>query len=147
MIRLGQDHMEAITAHAERDYPHECGGLLLGLLEGENKTVVETLPMENTAEVERRHDLILIEPRAVFKAERLARQKGLDIIGYYHSHPEDEAAPSQFDLDHAMPVWSYIIASVREGKTVDVRSWQMENDRSVFNAEEMIFEVEKAFGN
>jgi len=137
VIRVRHEHIQAITAHAERDYPYECGGLVLGHLEGDKKTVIETLAMENTADVERRHDRILIEPRALFKAERLAREKGLDIIGYYHSHPDDEAVPSQFDLDHALPVWSYIIASVRDGKVVDLRSWQMEDDRSAFNAEEM----------
>jgi len=149
VIRIRDEHIRAITAHAEGDYPHECGGLLLGHLEGEEKSVIETLPMENTADVERRHDRILIEPRALFKAERSAREKGLDVIGYYHSHPDDEAVPSQFDLDHALPVWSYIIASVRNGKVVDLRSWQMEDDRSAFNAEEMIGEEgeSNAFGN
>ena len=70
-------------------------------------------------------------------AERYAREKGIDVIGYYHSHPDDEAVPSQFDLDHALPVWSYIIVSVREGKAVNWNSWEMENDRSKFNREEI----------
>jgi proteasome lid subunit RPN8/RPN11 len=139
VISITNEHIEAITAHAEADYPHECGGLLLGHLEnGNGKAVVETLPMENTAEVETRHDRVLIDPRALMKAERYAREKGLDVIGYYHSHPDDEAVPSQFDLDHALPVWSYIIVSVRDRKAVDWRSWEMEEDRSKFNKEETI---------
>lgn len=133
MLSLSSEQIETIKAHAEADYPHECGGLLLGHLGQENhKTVVETLPMANTAEVETRHDRILIEPRALMLADRKARENGLDIIGYYHSHPDDEAIPSQFDLDHALPVWSYIIVSVREKKAVDWNSWEMENDRSKF---------------
>lgn len=136
MLSLTKQHLEAIKAHAEADYPHECGGLLLGHLDAEsNKTVVETLPMENTAEEETRHDRVLIDPRDLMKADRAARKKGLDIIGYYHSHPDDEAVPSQFDLDHALPVWSYIIVSVRDKKAVDWNSWEMENDRSKFNKE------------
>src|SRR6187549_1435272 len=96
MLDLKEEHLEAIKAHAEADYPHECGGLLLGHLDAENnKSVVETLPMENTAEVETRHDRVLIDPRALMLADRKAREKGLDIIGYYHSHPDDEAVPSQ----------------------------------------------------
>ena len=138
MIRITDDNIAEIKAHAERDYPHECGGLLLGHFDAETgKTVTETLPMENTADVERRHDRVLIEPRSVMRAERYAREKGLDVIGYYHSHPDDEAVPSQFDLDHALPVWSYIIVSVREGKAVNWNSWEMENDRSKFNKEEI----------
>ncbi len=136
MIALTREHLDAIKAHAESDYPHECGGLLLGDLDLDgNKSVVETLPMENTAEVETRHDRVLIDPRALMLADRNAREKGLDIVGYYHSHPDDEAVPSQFDLDHAMPVWSYIIVSVRDQKAVDWNSWEMENDRSKFNKE------------
>lgn len=136
MLELKQKHLRAIKAHAEADYPHECGGLLLGNLDSEgNKSVVETLRMENTAEVETRHDRVLIDPRSLMLADRKAREKGLDIIGYYHSHPDDEAVPSQFDLDHALPVWSYIIVSVRDKKAVDWNSWEMENDRSKFNKE------------
>ena len=136
MLQLSDKHLDAIKAHAEADYPHECGGLLLGHLDAEgNKTVVETLPMENTAEVETRHDRVLIDPRDLMLADRKARSKGLDVIGYYHSHPDDEAVPSQFDLDHALPVWSYIIVSVRDKKAVDWNSWVMENDRSKFNKE------------
>ena len=95
MIFLTQAHLFAIKAHAEADYPHECGGLLLGTLDADgSKTVVETLPMENTAAVETRHDRVLIDPRALMLADRKAREKGLDIVGYYHSHPDDEAVPS-----------------------------------------------------
>lgn len=136
MLELKVGHLEAIKRHAEADYPHECGGLLLGHLDAENnKSVVETLPMENTAAEETRHDRVLIDPLALMKADRAARKKGLDVIGYYHSHPDDEAVPSQFDLDHALPVWSYIIVSVRDKKAVDWNSWEMENDRTKFNKE------------
>ncbi len=136
MLELEREHLDAIKAHAEADYPHECGGLLLGHFAADNaKTVIETLPMNNTADIERRHDRVLIEPRALMLADKKARERGLDVIGYYHSHPDDEAVPSQFDLDHALPVWSYIIVSVRSGKAVDWNSWEMENDRSKFNKE------------
>lgn len=139
MIELTREHLEAIEAHAEADYPHECGGLLLGTIGFDgDKTVVETLPMKNTADVETRHDRVLIDPRELMLADRKARAKGLDVIGYYHSHPDDEAIPSQFDLDHALPVWSYIIVSVRDKKAVDWNSWEMENDRSKFNKETAI---------
>ncbi len=138
MIKLSKEHLGEIRAHAEADYPHECGGLLLGHLDGTTKTVVETLPMENTAAEETRHDRVLIDPRALMLAERAARKKGLDVIGYYHSHPDDEAVPSQFDLDHALPVWSYIIVSVRNKKAVDWNSWEMLSDRSKFLLEDAL---------
>ncbi len=137
MIEINQQNIEAITAHAERDYPHECGGMLIGRFEGGKKTVVETFPLANAREEEARHNRVLILPKDVMRAERYARENRLDVVGYYHSHPEDFGVPSQYDLDHALPVWSYVIASVLKGKVADIRSWEMENDRSRFNEEQI----------
>ena len=133
MIEVNQTIIDAITAHAEEDYPHECGGMLIGTFTEGKKTVVETFPLENAREEEARHNRVLILPKDVLKAERYAREKKLDLVGYYHSHPDDVAVPSQYDLDHALPVWSYVIASVIKGRVDDIRSWEMENDRSRFN--------------
>lgn len=138
MLELKEEHVKAIKKHGERDYPHECGGLLVGRLSADgSKTVVELMPMENAREESERHNRVLILPKDLMRAERAAREKKLDVIGYYHSHPDHPAVPSQFDLDHALPVWSYIIVSVQAGKAIDVFSWQMEDDRSKFNEEEM----------
>jgi proteasome lid subunit RPN8/RPN11 len=137
MIEIDQTIIDAISAHAERDYPHECGGMLIGKFDAERKTVFETFPLENAREEEARHNRVLILPKDVLRAEKYAREKKLDVVGYYHSHPDDRAIPSQYDLDHALPVWSYIIASVLNGKVDDIASWVMENDRTRFNEEEM----------
>jgi len=138
MLELKEKHVEAIKKHGERDYPHECGGLLVGHLSADGtKTVAELVPMENARDESDRHNRVLILPVDLMRAERAAREKKLDVVGYYHSHPDHPAVPSQFDLDHALPVWSYIIVSVRAGKAIDVFSWQMEDDRSKFNKEEM----------
>ena len=136
MIQISEENIEKIKRHAEREYPFECGGMLVGRFETDgSKAVVETLPFENAREEKDRHNRVLILPTDVLKAERYARERKLDVIGYYHSHPDDKAVPSRYDLEHALPVWSYIIASVLEGKAVDIRSWEMENDRSRFNEE------------
>ena len=136
MIEMNQKVIDAITAHAESDYPHECGGMLIGHFAADGtKRVTEIFPLENAREEEARHNRVLILPRDVLRAEKYAREQKLDVIGYYHSHPESPAVPSQYDLDHALPVWSYVIASVIEGKVADIFSWEMENDRSKFNEE------------
>ena len=137
LILLAQQVISEIAEHAERDYPYECGGMLIGRFGGGRKTVTETFPLENAREKEARHNRVLILPKDVLRAEKYAREKKLDVVGYYHSHPDDHAIPSQYDLDHALPVWSYVIASVIEGKVAEIRSWEMENDRSKFNKEEM----------
>ena len=135
MIYLTEEHIEQIQMHGESAYPHECGGMLIGLFENGKKEIVELLPMENAMDQSEQHNRVLILPKDVLRAERYARGKRLDVIGYYHSHPDHPARPSQFDLDHALPVWSYIIVSVEKGKASDLRSWEMENDRSKFNEE------------
>jgi len=138
LILLTQKVISEIAEHAERDYPYECGGMLIGRFDDDRKTVTEIVPLENAREEEARHNRVLILPKDVLRAEKYAREHKLDVVGYYHSHPDDHAIPSQYDLDHALPVWSYVIASVMEGAAVDVRSWEMENDRSKFNEEEIL---------
>jgi len=71
------------------------------------------------------------------RGERSAQAKGLDVIGFYHSHPDHPAVPSQYDLDHAWPLYSYIVVSVKAGAAQDLRSWEMEADRSRFTEEEI----------
>lgn len=138
MILISEELLEKIKTHGEAAYPNECGGMLIGRFENEAKTITELLPMENAMDESEQHDRILILPKDVLRAERYAREKKLDVVGYYHSHPDDQAVPSQFDLDHALPVWSYIIVSVLDGKAADARSWEMENDRSKFNEEDFL---------
>src|SRR5262245_14998649 len=128
MIQIDNKNLTEIEAHAERDYPHECGGMLIEHFGPDGKnTVVEIFPLENAREEEVRHNRVLILPKDVLKVERYARERKLDVIGYYHSHPEDRAVPSQYDLDHALPVWSYVIASVLKGNVEDIRSWVLED--------------------
>jgi proteasome lid subunit RPN8/RPN11 len=136
-ILLTEQIITAINSHAENDYPYECGGMLIGRFDGKGKTVVETFPLENAREEGARHNRVLILPKDVLRAERYANERSLDVIGYYHSHPDAPAVPSRYDLDHALPVWSYVITSVRNGTAKDIRSWEMENDRSRF-IEELI---------
>jgi len=138
MLTIGEEQLKEIASHAEREYPHECCGLLIGTLEGDKKTVVETYAIDNAREESARHNRSLILPVDLMRGERYARERKLDVVGNYHSHPNAPAVPSQFDLDHALPVWSYAIASVIGGKTEKIRSWEMENDRTKFNEEEII---------
>ena len=141
MILISEELINQIKSHGEKSYPNECGGMLIGRFEAGSKTVTELLPMENAMDAAEQHNRVLILPKDVLRAERYARANKLETIGYYHSHPDDRAVPSQFDLDHALPVWSYIIVSVRQGKAVDARSWEMENDRTKFNEEEIKKEI------
>ena len=124
--------------HGERDYPFECCGLMLGQFESnDRKIVVETYPISNAREEEAKRNRFLIRPEELLRGEKFARAKGLDVIGFYHSHPDEPAVPSKYDLDHAWPTYSYVVVSVKKGQAVDLRSWEMQPDRLRFNAEEI----------
>ncbi len=136
MIELKQNQEEEIRQHGERDYPYECCGLLIGRFsDGGSKIVAETYPISNAREEEAKRNRFLIRPEELMRGERHARERKLDVVGFYHSHPDHPAVPSQYDLDHAWPTYSYIIVSVREGQATDLFSWEMEADRSRFNEE------------
>jgi proteasome lid subunit RPN8/RPN11 len=137
-IKLTAQHLEEIRKHGEATYPHECCGLLLGHVISGEKQVAETYAAQNTREEGAQHNRFLIPPDAVREAEQYARKQKLEIVGFYHSHPNAPARPSQFDLDHAWPFYSYVIVSVRDQKSEDLTCWQMRDDRSCFDAEEMV---------
>ena len=139
MIALSQQHLTAIREHGERDYPYECCGLLVGRFEQDGcKVVLETYPISNAREEKAKRNRFLIQPEELLRGERYAGEKDLDVLGFYHSHPDDLAVPSQYDLEHAWPTYSYIVVSVRKGRGEDLRSWEMVANRSRFVEEEVL---------
>ncbi len=138
MILINEKQIEEIKKHGEETFPYECCGLLIGKFNDDGeKEVLEIFLIENARETEAQHNRSLITPKDLMRGEKYAHGKGLDVIGNYHSHPDHPAIPSDFDLEHALPVWSYIIVSVMKGVAKGVRSWELENDRSKFNEEEI----------
>src|SRR6266550_4256137 len=133
MLQLTLNHQDEIGAHGERDYPYECCGLLIGHFAGDGRKVVtETYPISNAREEAAKRNRFLIRPEELLQGERYAAAKDLDIIGFYHSHPDHPAVPSQYDLEHAWPAYSYVVLSVNAGAAHDLRSWEMQADRSSF---------------
>src|SRR5229473_3730875 len=141
MIQLSTQQHDEISAHGERDYPYECCGLLIGSFADDGaKVVVETYQISNAREEAAKRNRFLIRPEELMRGEKYAREKRLDVLGFYHSHPDDAAVPSQYDLEHAWPTYSYIVVAVGKGQAADLRSWEMESDRSKFNEEEIVSE-------
>jgi proteasome lid subunit RPN8/RPN11 len=137
MIRLPKEQLAEIREHGVRDYPYECCGLLLGRFREDGKVVHETYPISNAREESAKRNRFLITPEELMKGERYARSRDLEVVGFYHSHPDSPAVPSKYDLDHAWPTYSYIIVSTTEGQSSDLFSWEQEPDRSRFNPEEV----------
>src|SRR2546422_10494349 len=117
----------AIRAHGQETYPHECCGALVGR-EGHVSAVV-ALP-NTTEEGPRRR--FLVRPSDYREAERRATELGAELLGFYHSHPDHPARPSQYDLDHAWPTFAYIIVAVATGAAGDMTLWDLNDDRSSF---------------
>jgi proteasome lid subunit RPN8/RPN11 len=139
MIQLNQQNLKEIADHGERDYPHECCGLLLGRFAKDGlKITCETYLISNAREEAAKRNRFLITPEELIRGERYAAQKQLEIIGFYHSHPDHPAVPSEYDREHAWPVFSYIIVSVQNGEAKDIYSWTLKPDRSAFDQEEIL---------
>ena len=126
-VIITADIDRAIRLHGQETYPHECCGALVGT--GETITAVVALP-NTTEEGPRRR--FLVRPSDYRQAERRATEMGGELLGFYHSHPDHPARPSQYDLDHAWPTFAYIIVSVMNGAAGDMTVWHLKNDRSSF---------------
>jgi proteasome lid subunit RPN8/RPN11 len=135
------EHLERIRSHGESTYPHECCGVLLGTFEDSDKCVQEIRELGNERE-DSRHNRFLITPETLFRCEREAQLLNLDIVGFYHSHPDAPARPSEYDREHAWPTYSYVIVSVRDRSSRDITSWVLLGDRSRFEAEPLNAEEE-----
>ena len=133
-IALTPDVDAAIRAHGRETFPHECCGAMLG----RDGVVREAFALPNTTEEGPRRRF-LVRPDDYRVAEKRAREAGLDLLGFYHSHPDHPAKPSQYDLDHALPFFSYIIVAVRAGTPEDMTSWRLREDRSVFDQEQLTY--------
>lgn len=129
-LQLTADVVEAIRAHGAETYPHECCGALIG----RDAEVTSTVPLPNiTDEGPRRR--FRVSDRDYLRVERAADAASAELLGFYHSHPDHPARPSQYDLDHALPNFSYVIVSVLAGAADDMRSWKLRDDRSAFDEE------------
>jgi proteasome lid subunit RPN8/RPN11 len=124
---------DQIREHGVATYPHECCGALYG----RDSVVTATLALPNTTEEGPRRRF-LVRPQDYREAERRATELGAELLGFYHSHPDHPARPSQYDLDHAWPFFSYVIVSVRNGAPEDMTSWRLRDDRSAFDQEDLV---------
>jgi proteasome lid subunit RPN8/RPN11 len=133
MVLELKPHVDAaIRAHGQETYPNECCGAMIG----RDGVVTDTLALPNmTDEGPRRR--FKVTPNDYRAAEKRASELGGELLGFYHSHPDHPARPSQYDLDHAWPFFSYVIVSVREGVSGDMTSWRLREDRSAFDQENL----------
>lgn len=148
-IGLSAEVTQKIRQHGEQTYPHECCGALLGRDWGSRggesgasngdatwREVVALFPLVNRRE-DSPGNRFSVTAQDVREAEESARGQGLGLIGWYHSHPDHPARPSEYDREHAWPWYSYIIVSVQAGGAAELTSWRLRDDRSGFVAEKI----------
>jgi proteasome lid subunit RPN8/RPN11 len=154
---MGQEHKlsirselaEKIRQHGAETYPHECCGALLGreaAADSEasrSREIVGLFPLINRRDDSPRNRFS-VEPLDVVEADRAAQARGLELVGWYHSHPDHPAKPSQYDREHAWPWYSYIIVSVHQGVPQELTSWRLDEDRGGYTQEIVEIDQEAA---
>ena len=134
MLKISATLADQIRAHGAETYPYECCGALLGKDFGDDREVLGLVSLKNQREDSPRNRFE-ITADDVREAESEARRSGLELLGWYHSHPDAPARPSEFDREHAWPWYSYIVVSVQSKEPKDMNSWRLIDDRSRYNAE------------
>ena len=156
MIRLSEVHLDAVRAHGVETFPNECCGVILGDVEAGIKVVQEIRPLPNVFEPsaefetsvlpngaetpvsevgqERRY---LVSPDQMFALMQEERRTKRKILGFYHSHPNHPALPSEYDRVWASPWYTYIIVSIRDRQPADLTAWRLDDDGAKFESEEM----------
>ena len=135
-LKAGEALVRRIQAHGVETYPHECCGALLGKDSDDSREALDLLPLANRCDDSPRNRFE-VTPDDVRLAEKTAQEKKIELIGWYHSHPDAPARPSEFDREHAWPWYSYIIVSIQKGAPRDMPSWRLHDDRAAYDPEVM----------
>lgn len=135
-LELRRQDLERIEKHGAASYPNECCGVLLGKEKEGHKVVLDVLPLQNAREDSPRNRFLIL-PEDFLKSDQEARRRGMDILGFYHSHPDHPARPSEYDREHAWPWYIYVILAVEKGVPGQITGWLLTEDRTRFLPEEM----------
>lgn len=138
MIAVSPKVLDEIRAHGRDTYPEECCGGLLGR-RGDPARVSRVERIDNVRDVERarRYE---VSPQDYLRLERLAAEEGVELLGFYHSHPDHPAVPSVYDREHAFPFFHYLVCAVASGHPGEVTAWVLSEDRGEFDPEPILEE-------
>jgi proteasome lid subunit RPN8/RPN11 len=139
-LRISALLVERIRRHGVETYPLECCGALLGRdVSSSGKLAASREILDVLSLINRRDDSprnrFSVAPRDVIEADRAAQARGLEVVGWYHSHPDHPARPSEYDREHAWPWYSYVIVSVQQGIAQEMTSWRLQEDRTGYTQE------------
>jgi proteasome lid subunit RPN8/RPN11 len=127
-----------IEGEGARAYPNECCGIMIGRDEGRRRYVERLEPVANEFEEGERYHRFLITPADLMRAEKAAG--GRLVLGFYHSHPDHPARPSEYDREHAWPFYSYVIVAIAKGEATDMTSWVLDEVTETFKRQDIVEE-------
>jgi proteasome lid subunit RPN8/RPN11 len=139
MIEIANQPWSEMVAHAEATYPNECCGAMLGNIDGDRKSVHLAVRLDNAAEGSQRAYYEL-RPDDLLRADREARDRKMDLIGIYHSHPDCGAYFSETDLKNSCPWYSFVVLSIQEGRFDHANSWLPNHEQTAAEKEELLWQ-------
>lgn len=132
-VQISAALQQRIFEEMQQAYPNEGGGFLLGHRTGGQVQILDVIHIPNTFESAEQYHRYAMTPQNWAKMEDEADERDMTLVGYYHSHPDSPAIPSEYDRVHALPNFTYIITSVYQAKAVDQFAYQLQDDRSAFD--------------
>lgn len=139
---LSREHMAQIEREGCEAYPNECCGAMLGKDERDSKgvrRVVQRLEkLTNSFARDEQYHRFSLDPKELMGLEKRAGDDGLAVLGFYHSHPDHPARPSETDRQNAWPFYSYVIVAIHQRKAVDMTSWQLDEASEQFGPEKIV---------
>jgi proteasome lid subunit RPN8/RPN11 len=127
-----------IEAEGSAAFPNECCGMLIGSESDASRVVERIEPADNAFVSDEQYHRFSIPPLQQMKAERAAQKEGKILIGFYHSHPDHPARPSEYDREHAWETFSYVIVEIRTGQPREMTSWMLDEKTRTFAQQEIV---------
>lgn len=137
-VHIAHALQSQIFAHLSATYPHEGGGFLLGVVSGDGVHIREIIGIDNVFEEAERHHRYAMTPQDWMRLEDEADRRGIALVGYYHSHPDSPAIPSEYDRVYALPQFTYLITAVYDDKPTEMHAWRLRDDRSQFDEQPLL---------
>jgi proteasome lid subunit RPN8/RPN11 len=139
---LTAEQFAQIEREGAEVYPHECCGAMLGKDAADGlgvRRIVHRLEaMNNSFAADEKYHRFSIDPRELMQLEKRIEGSGLSVLGFYHSHPDHPARPSETDRLNAWPFYSYVIVAIARRQPVDMTSWQLDESTEQFKPEEIV---------
>ena len=137
-LKLPAAFARQIEQEGSKHYPNECCGIMYGRDTSQGRIVERLEAVANVFDEKEKYHRFSISPQELMVAERTASDEGRLVLGFYHSHPDHPARPSEYDREHAWPFYSYVIVSIASGSAVDMTSWVLDEHTETFNRQDII---------